>query len=204
MARGEESEYAALRQALSWDSRLGRLRHRGGEVFLDDARKFPAPHVEGRRDRVHVRLNMARQDDACHLAEIEAEILDLLAVRHRQVSGHAYQKLVQHQAPRPERHEIGQFQPGKIAQLVRLFEARKDIRRAKYRAILAQLLWHRRTNAGVPRPKWHRNSRAIRVHGRCPPHDATACHLEIRAPLPYSGYPWSLTKAVGAKRLHSY
>jgi len=83
-----------------------------------------------------LRLDVLREDVARHLAEIKAEIFNLLAVGHRQVGSDANQQLMQHQPPRAKCYDLAHFKAGEIMEFGRLGEIREDIRGQKNRAVL--------------------------------------------------------------------
>src|SRR5262249_35831145 len=104
-----------------------RLRKKRRELGGDQRRELLAQRVVGLRDRPHFRADIALEDDGHDLAKVDAEILDLRAVRHRNLGGDAYERLLQRQALRPEGDELRDRQPGEIAHLVGPLDARKHI-----------------------------------------------------------------------------
>ena len=103
-------------------------------------------------DLAHARLE-ARHDPARHLAEVDAEVLDALAVRHREVRAHADQHLVEGQPGRAESHDRRVLQPGESADLACLAQPGEDVLGPQQRREVTKLLGDRRFDPRIPRPE---------------------------------------------------
>src|ERR1022692_406032 len=96
-------------------------------LSVDQRRYLSSQRLVDRRDFVDSWLDAARENRACHAAKVDSEVLDLRAVRNREVGGHADQDLVQRQAGWSKRDQRASFHAGEIVHLVRLGEAGENI-----------------------------------------------------------------------------
>ena len=134
--------------------RLGHMRRRSVQqrckLCLDEGPNLPPESVVCGDDLAHVRIDVPRENRVRHPAEVDAEVLDLGAVGHREVRRHANQQFVHHQPPRPENDQLLGRKPRQIAQFAELVEAREDVLRPEDGRERQQTGRQRGRYAGMP------------------------------------------------------
>ena len=99
-----------------------------------------------------LRTQMVRENPARNAAEIDAEIFDSRAIRHREVGGDSDQQFMQREPLRSKCDELAQSEAGQASQLQRGADRSADVFRPKNRAKREQVLGHLREYARVPGP----------------------------------------------------
>ena len=96
------------------------------------------------------RRDVSREDRVHDPAKIDAEILDLRAVGHRDVGRDPNQKLVQQEPAGPEGHELAAIETGQIGELFRPVGVGRDVFRTIDGRKVANLPRDTRCDPGVP------------------------------------------------------
>ena len=109
------------------------------------------PHAVVRRDdRVHPRCDVALEQHARDPAEADAQVLDALAVGHRDVGGDTHEQLVQREALRPERDDVARREAGQVRELLRVREGSRHVLGPEHGRERQQLDRNLRLDAGMP------------------------------------------------------
>ncbi len=111
-----------------------------------------------RGDRIHLRKEISLEQEARNLAKVDPQVADSGAVRHGEVGGDAYEKLVQGESLRPKGDQLARRETGETVHLTDRGNAGEDILGPKDRRQVQQFPGDLRLNARVP---WSVHRRAV-------------------------------------------